>query len=327
MSVLFVDSCDHYTAAADVGRKYTNGADVLAGTATGGRNSTRMLTPASGCSFAITTPANSWALTFAWKPPAARGESVAVFFSGGATQVSLNQIADGSLRVSLQFTDVGTTPVGIITPGAFHTIRWEGTIHNTLGTCKLWVNGTVVLDLTNVDTQSQAAATWSTLELRTFSPSPAYFEDIVVATAAVDIPALDHRVAYLPPTADGTYTDWAKSSGTAAYALLDEAAPDAADYILATLIGTKQSLTFPAPPAGVIPCLQLSAYLKAELGAGSRQVRAGFRSGTTDYPHPLAFTLGTDNKYYRWIWQVNPATGVAFVTANFPAQFYLEVVA
>lgn len=328
MAIQFVDSVDHYLAAADIGRKWTNGVSFMAVLPGGGRFGTAALTASvsSGLAeIAVASPATVWCWSLLHRASSTGSARIASVNIGGTVQVRLMRQANGALDVQRGTTSIGTTVPGLIVPLAFHAIRWQGTIHNTAGTSRLWVDGTEVLTLSGADTQNHASLnTWDVALVETLSQR---VEDLIICTDPADLVALDHHVACLFPTADGAHTAWSKTAGSDAYALVDEPAPDTADAIFTATVGAKQSLTFPAPPAGTIPGLQLCAYLRVESTAMPRLVRAGIRAGGVDYPHPTAVTLGVSDIYYRWIWQVHPATGVAFVTADFPAEFYLECVA
>lgn len=325
MAIQFVDSVDHYTASTDIVRKWTNGVSIMAVLPGGGRFGTAALI--SGIAeVTLATPATEWCWSFLFRASANASNRIASVNISGTAQVRLMRLSNGALDVQRLVTSIGTTIPGLIVPTAFHVIRWQGTIHNTTGTVRLWVDGTEVLTLSGVDTQAHSTLnTWDTAFVD--ASVNQRVEDLIVCTDPADLVALDHHVACLFPTADGAHTAWSKTAGSDAYALVDEPAPDTSDAIFTAAVGAKQSLTFPAPPAGTIPGLQLCAYLRVDTTAAPRLVRAGFRAGGVDYPHPTVVTLGISDIYYRWIWQVNPATSGPFVTADFPAEFYLECVA
>lgn len=100
------------------------------------------------------------------------------------------------------------------------------------------------------------------------------------------------------PTSDVLTTDWTPSTGTDAYAMVDEETPSDADYVQATLSGVKQiimGLSYRLP-AGTHP-----ARVRAGLTAGSGRVRARlFNDANVSQGDGAWQSLTTSPTTYEW---------------------------
>jgi hypothetical protein len=139
--------------------------------------------------------------------------------------------------------------------------------------------------------------------------------------------------AYLP-TSDGIYQDFDLSTGTDAYALLDENPPTVADYVSSATVGHKVSTKITAVEktdalGNVLPILGVVAsnICNNPEGGGIRKVKPIAKSGSTEVQ---GSEVTLSNLYNRTpqILETDPDTGVAWdVTSINAAEFGIEVTA
>jgi hypothetical protein len=142
----------------------------------------------------------------------------------------------------------------------------------------------------------------------------------------------DVRVDAYFPTADGTYQDFAKSTGAASWSLLDENPPNAADYVRSSTVGHKNTIKVTAAEkvdglGNVLPIkgVVVSNFANNPEGGGVRKVKPICKSGVTEVQgEEVALT----NLYNRTpqVLEVDPDTGLAWdVTTINAAEFGVEV--
>ena len=127
----------------------------------------------------------------------------------------------------------------------------------------------------------------------------------------------DVRIDAVYPTADGTYTAWTPSTGTSHYALVDETTPNTTDYNSSNTIGQKDSYVMGNPPSlasQIIYGVRVKVAAQKD-DAGSRSMKVGVRSGTTD-SLSAAQALGTSQLYYTNIHEVDPGTGASWTPSG-----------
>ena len=204
----------------------------------------------------------------------------------GFSQVSFIVDANGAIRVvrgRKTFQNFGDDDVAsgtrgqliatsdpIITANAWSHIECQAYIHDTLGWVRIAVDGVHRFAATGLDTKYDTTQVVSVAQHNTYiDNSDWYFRDYYVydftGTAATDtdwccavdgsgiatnyIGELDAR--YLPPDADTAEDDWTPSTGSDAYAMVNETTPNDASYIYSTAAGDLTELGLTDLPAEV----------------------------------------------------------------------------
>jgi len=129
----------------------------------------------------------------------------------------------------------------------------------------------------------------------------------------------DIKVVTIYPNADGTNAAWTPSSGTAHYAVVDEApANDDTDYLYTSTVGATDTLNFEdiTLTGSIRGILQLACIRKDD--AGARSAALICRVVTTDYEGPDV-SLGNSYTYLKQIRETNPATGSPWTVADINA--------
>ena len=353
MSLLFMDSFDHY-ATADLTEKWTAMAGASGWTPTVGaygRNGTNGMriqpNGVTGVCIGLSASA-SGACGFAMKcnalPSSPDPLSIVYDGSGGVPHLQLSIGADGSLHVYRgdQTSNVGAawygvglygswtllaaSDGGVIQAGVWAYVEWKWTIDDASGSYEVRVNGLTVLSGTSKDTRSTnvGAATYSAVSLlsNAGTVNTRDFDDFYVIdlTGAVNNDFLgDVTVTALLPTGAGATTGWTPSTGSN-YSCVDEASPnDDTDYVSATAVDTKDTYAFDDVPAGsVIKAAQVvSAQRKENEGPG--KIKHVVRSSSTDYDQAEQGIGGAVYSFLRSVVEVDPATSAAWSESAFNA--------
>lgn len=177
---------------------------------------------------------------------------------------------------------------------AINTYTWlELKANSTEGTLEARVNG--------IPAVSASGLTFGPLTNfgvgKTSGATTARFDDVVVWDNSDTVNndwIGDTFVLVAPPTADGAINEWAASTGTDRWALIDEAAPSETDFISAAAVGQANEFAHAALnlPAGSVAAIgvQARAY-KNDAGASS--VILGIASGSqTSMSGELALSTG-----------------------------------
>lgn len=241
------------------------------------------------------------------------------FLSSTSTRSQLAACVDsnGAIRFyrgSNHFTNgsIGTlvaTSDPIIVASAWNHIEIQVNIDNTTGWVRVAVNGVHRYEATGLDTQHDGTGILSVCNHRpayggaaTDDNSEFYMDDIIyydfVGDDAVDTdfcPPVDVngvatgyigelQVMYLPPNGDTVEDDWTPSTGSDAYAMVDETTPNDSDYITSTTAGDLTELDLTDLPEDItyIRGLQLLGRL-SKSDSGAAMTKFGMNSdGTTD---------------------------------------------
>lgn len=169
-------------------------------------------------------------------------------------------IAGGLDGVGAGPGDIIATGVQIITPNQFPLVESRVYFHDTNGSVEIKVDDVSVLRVAGIDTirassgsnycRGVAIGTIDTAEPITFGGDYVYLDDVTVQEAVGNISNItfigkSFGVEYWSPIADGADADFALSSGTETWPLVDDGTPDEdATYIESTTLGDKSDVTF-----------------------------------------------------------------------------------
>jgi hypothetical protein len=235
--------------------------------------------------------------------------------------------ADGSVE-AMRGSVLSPTQLEITNTGKFIFNTWNHfitkfIIHDTMGEIVVKLNGETILNFTG-DTRQQTNVTWTDA---IFMPSglDTYLDDLVIA----DTDLGDVRVITKYPDADSaTHDAWSNSSGSDAYALLDETTPnDDTDYIYSSTSGQKSTWSFEAVGlTGTVKGVQLNLRAK-KVNTGTRAIRGMSRVSSTDYEDTNTKYLPSDGySQSRHVWENNPNTASAWAVSEIDAsEFGVDV--
>lgn len=324
MSLVFMDSFDHY-ATADIETKWplTSTSDayplILAG---GGRRGTNCCRSNGNASYLgrLFPPAPTWIVGMSLRFDNAHAlRNPILDWSDGATVQALVRLNGvGQLELCRGTgTVLATSTIGL----GFNTtyyVEWLLTIHPSAGVSTVRVDGVPVVSVTGVSTQGGGTALANRLRIGCY--------DTIVGLTNMDVDDCyvctnqttflgDCRVDSLAPSGDGTYQAWTPSTGTAHYALVDEAVPNGdTDYLSNATPGARESHHFPALPSMPNPQIRgvQHALCARKDDAGTRQLRSLLVSGATIQVGSALHTMALTYVSYQELYETDPQTGVAW---------------
>lgn len=231
----------------------------------------------------------------------------------------------------------------ILTAAAWHHVEIQASIHNTLGWVRIAVNGVHRHAATGLDTAYNSEEIGSVMWTRTFfgqhnTTTRFYLDNVYVYDFDGDsavytdwCPTVDGsgiatnymgewQCVYLPPNADTAEDDWAPSTGTDAYAMVDETTPNDADYISSTTAADLSELALTDLPEDITVVRGLMVLGRmSKSDTGPALVKFGMKSvsPTTDAAErPI-----TVEPTYWWDFiNVDPNTNAATGTLTFTGQ-------
>lgn len=335
MSLLFLDGFDHY-ATADIAKKWSqnNGATIAASGGRRGGGAMLCNSTLNHCTKTIpdrTSLVIGAAITFASLPT---GVSAPLFqmFSSGVAQCEVRVNSAGLISVTRNGTALaGGASSFALVPGIFYYIEWKFTIADSIAanSCVVRVNGAEVINVTaGQDTKNATDSTVNQLRVGNTNG----LGSVILAGLVIDDMYVcdqagaknndflgDVRIDTIFPTSDGANSDWTPSSGSAHYALVDDATPNTTDYVESGTSGQRDTFGFgniahtPSAIFGTQICI---AAHKDD--AGARSLKAVTRPAATDYSG-VDQPIGTTQFYYSEIRETDPETAAAWTKSGLNA--------
>lgn len=207
--------------------------------------------------------------------------------SAGNRQFTIGLRSDGTVCVqngtgSLS-SALAASAAGVVTSSAWFYMEVEFVLSDTVGECRVWINGTKVIDISGVDTKGSTTTVVDELRYGQVGTGAGgiILDDFYLTNTATRLG--ESRITTLVPTADTADKDWGRSTGSDNYALVDELPYATTDYVTSATAGDLDLYDFgnlPYTPL-TIHAVQTS-FFAAKDDAASRSVRARLRSGGTD---------------------------------------------
>lgn len=345
MSIIFMESFDHYTTEAQAVSKGWTNLDSLNSTykRTGGQSGC-----VGGTSARVTLPvaiANGTAffVTFAYYHLASSPTSfylLEVPNNETVTDCAVRVYSDGAVGAGhggfASYVEAVRTSPGLFKFGVWNHFEIKVIVHNSTGSIVVKLNGNQIINLTGADTRHGSANTSTTeLEFGHEASTSGFIDDVVVSyndSDGVNDDFLgDVRVVCLLPQTDavaaGSNADFTCSTGTDHGALVDESTPnDDTDYVYSSTLNHVDSWEFPALGyTGTVKGVQMSLRAKKS-DTGTRAVAAVTKPDATNRVHATNHYLATDYAYYNAVWNQNPEDSAAWeVTDIDGAEFGVKV--
>lgn len=348
MSIVYIDSFSHY-ATADIYKKWTtpnnetfnfDRATIVSGAGRCGQSALKV-TEASdttvGAGPVLVVPAaTEFCAGVGFKALSGiQGGGRCIFrFSSGGVPGSFRQVeavAQTDMTIELgtgsasgSFGGNITTSFGrstqVIQSDSWHFIELVGTINGGSGTLQLWVDDVKWLDLTGLDTDRVGSGSWNVFQLGAvygtmIANGGIEFSDVYLGTSTADRKG-DSRVYMRLPNADGTYTEWTPSTGTAHYANVDDNPPDAdTTYNESQTSGQRDTYLFPQVgiASGTVYAVQLVPMIEKTY-PGARTAATVIREGGTDYIGTSKSIAEDQYLYYPQIYDANSPSGASWTT-------------
>ena len=347
MSLLFVDSFDHY-ATADLIKKYDLASGVTIETITP-RNGLQYVKFATSSGNLIKMfPSNTtWIMGIGIRTLGTMGGSQDhdIFEIADETEDSVNdtQISfqynfDKKFRVVRGNEIVGTQLA--ISDSTFniddgwHFVEFQCVINNTTGSFSAQFDGVTIAGLTKTgqDTRNGANDLANTIFLRPVvagSITDCLYDDYYIANGSTPgIIAMlgDMKVDALFPKADGNYEEFTNSSGTNAFALVNINPPDNdTSHVESNVANEKNS--FDMDDAGNFVIHGVQHVLDVRKTASNvRKIKHLTRIAGTDHKGDL-IRMGESFNMKTKVWETNPQTGSQWIHSGLNgAEFGMEVI-
>lgn len=189
----------------------------------------------------------------------------------------------------------------IITASSWNHIEVQVYLHDTLGWIRVAVNGVHRFEATGLDTKFDSSNIVSVSQHRAYldnSVGGNFFMDDYILYDFTGTPATDTdfcptydgagiatgyigelQVMYLPPNGNTAEDDWLKSTGTSAFALVDETTPDDTDYIYSTAVNDLTELSLTDLPAEITYVRGVDLWGRlAKIDSGEARIKFGMKS-------------------------------------------------
>lgn len=251
-------------------------------------------------------------------PSSTTNEVIPIEFrdAGNARLYGLRVNTTGTISiVNPAGTTVTTTTTPVLTANAWKHIEFKCVISATVGVLEVRVEGVPVIALTSQNTGTTNIAQWILGNEALTGAVTSYWKDMITwddsGTVANDFIG---PCSVFSCDVDGDVSSgWTKSTGSADYALLDEATPNDSDYISADSTPPAASImTFENLPADVVAIRGVQTVVRMEKSdGGDATVQVGLLSNGsedtgTDRPISTAYT------YYWDVSSLDPDTGAAW---------------
>lgn len=336
MTLLFMDSFDHYDTLLDKWLSETGTNSISAGN---GRRGSDALYYGPGEGYVISRafPATDvLTVGFAFYIPdwtgmdANRLHYIPHFLSSGGTrEISLQiDFATKVLKVKRGMTIAntgtllasGTIPISVAT---WYYIEIQVYIHDANGTVEVKINGVTDINFGPGDTL-HVSADITNVGFGGWTSCPDYYIDdlYILDDAGADNNDFlgDSRVDPLFADGAGASTDMTPSAG-ANWQCVDENPPDDdATYVSENNVGDHDTYTYDDIPvlAGAVFGIQQNLFARKD-DAGARSIKGMIRSGGADYEGTDVHALSDSYLYFLEIFEQDPDTAVAWLLAGIDA--------
>ncbi len=246
---------------------------------------------------AITVPTVTTLIAgFGWQQSSVVANSICGFTKdptqGRASNPSngLRLVCNSSMQLEVRNNSTGTilgTSAGTYSINTWYYIEVKYVFGSTTGAIQVKVNGSDVINLTNIDSAGGAASI-NGFYLQSVSNFPwVYFDDFYLcdASGTTNNDFIGPLSVYtLPPSADSS-VQMTPSTGTTNYNLVDEAIANSTDYVTATAANQTDLYTMANLPAGVTPVAIPGVMIRAKswkdyLSSVNLQLGAKYSSST-----------------------------------------------
>ncbi len=316
MLPVIMDSFDFYASAADASEYWNSVSGAVSFSTTIKRNGRASFQSGAGGQMTKTTASyKCWHILCGLYLPALNA-TVLSLTDAGTLQFVLSVDAAGHLVAKRNATVLGTSTNALLA-GQWYQLECKVTIDGTAGVVQIRVAGdaTPWLDLSSQNTKYTANATADGFKLA----AAVNIDDLIVYADATLPPTWygECRVISRTVASDGTYSEWAPSTGTDHSACVNGATFGAAGQSISTPDnGDRDSFNLQAvaPLSGTIQAVKLLASVKKD-DAGNRTLAPLLRKAGSDWQGDNFIPLNTYSVMSQ-ILETDPISGGNFTAAG-----------
>jgi hypothetical protein len=241
------------------------------------------------------------------------------FRDGSSTQVAIGLDASYRITVFVGGTVVATSSPNAFAVGAWYFVQLRAHIANAGGNIQVWLQGQQVINFTG-DTQNTANA-YANQWLMTRNANQTWQTNLIIYDETGNAPNArtpETRIYADLPTGAGASSGWTPLSGSN-WQMVDEQPNDGDTTYNAA--GSSPLDDLYAYPAATIPTGSVVYAVASEMDcrkddAGTNDVAALVRTGSTDYEHSSVYGLTASYQRLRSIWDTNPNTLSAWTVSE-----------
>lgn len=264
---------------------------------------------------------SSFSAQFGYSGAGSTGRTYGIvrFRSGTTYMVGVGFNADGSVFVARETglnagTILGTSAAGVVPINTYVTIDFECVISDTVGEARVYVDSTLVLSLSNVDTRNGTPTTVNTVVLGDGVSAATKIDDLIVISGASKLPYL-LRAETIAPDSDGATLNLVPSTGTSHFAVVDELPASATDYLSGSTAGELDLLglsNLASTPDSIQELVIVGLLQKTDVTA--RSMALGVKSGATT-SDGANFALNASGLRHERVLDTDPDTSAAWTAA------------
>lgn len=337
MTLLFVDSFDHYVTA-NLGSKYGSAVGSPAISAGNGRNGTACLSVTGNNQYGQCTGLNSHAtyivgMAVYYSALVSQSDGFLALYDAGTQHVQLLSNAAGNLILKIGDGTTLATTTRSISAQVFHYVELKVTIGDA-GSYEIRVNGEN-WSSGSADTRNGANAVVNAFRVGAIGNTNAAtvrIDDLYVCDGAGSTNndfLGDVRIQAIFPTGNGNTSNLVGSDTNSVdnYLLVDETSPSTADFVESSTVTDKDTYVFGdvTPTTGTVLGVQLVPYA-AKTDAGVRSIATIARLSGTEVDS-ANYTLSTTPQYFVSVHETKPGGGAWSITDVNNAEFGVKVTA
>lgn len=320
MSLLFIDSFDHYNSSADMALKW-DVANILDFQT--GRTGNAVRWYATRYCYLNIDNKQTLIVGFAFKPVATPLQvgDICRFYESSTEQLALGLNVDGSIYLDRGATNLATSSAGLVTTTVWSYFELKVTIDNSSGAYEFRQNENTIFSDSSVDTQESANAYVDSFRFLGGNYTERWIDDLYICddSGSTNNDFLgDVKVEVIRPTGAGNQTDFTPSTGSN-WENVDDTYPDedttynyhAPQGLPGTDLFQMADLT---TISGSIFGIQPIIFTRKD-DAGSADLYSVIRTNSTDYVGS-GISLGDSYVYHTDILEENPNTATAWTVTD-----------
>ena len=251
--------------------------------------------------------------------------------NGSVYQLNLKVQSNGFLSLYKNTTLIVTTTFNVSSHNnEWHYYEVKGVIDDTNGSYEVRVDGvTVAIDTGPVDTEEPGNGQVDAIQFEGISnylsatdPHRTLFDNIIVwdnsGSGLTDFPSNPALVRAIFPDGDGDDEQWATSSGTSSFVLINETAPhdDDSDYIQDTVSANRSLFTYDTVGSHTTYLgVQINSFVR-ETDASDFSLINSFKQGGTVYNESSQAIAGQTYENLLNIRETDPDTSSAWTESG-----------